>query len=77
MTGPGNHRRDPLRAEVDHDLCAGVAVCLQHAPGAFALDDAGQSVFVPTGPWTGADLEAAAGGCPMEAITVRGRVETG
>lgn len=67
MTG----RAGPQPAEVDHDLCAGVAMCLQHAPGAFALDEAGQSVFAPTGAWTAADLEAAAEGCPMAAITVR------
>lgn len=66
-----------MSAEVDHDLCLGVAVCLQHAPGAFALDGAGQSAFRPDGEWTVADLHAAASGCPMEAISVRGPAEPG
>jgi ferredoxin len=64
-------------AEVDHDLCAGVAMCLQQAPGAFALDVAGQSVFRPSGAWTGDDLDRAAEACPMEAITVLRRAEPG
>lgn len=59
-----------LRAEVDHDLCAGVAMCLQVAPGAFALDEEGQSLFRPSGPWTETELEEAADSCPMTAITL-------
>lgn len=55
-------------AEVDHDLCAGVAMCLQYAPNAFHLDGEGQSVFDPDGTWTPAELADAIDGCPMAAI---------
>jgi ferredoxin len=57
-------------ARVDHDLCAGVAMCVAIAPGAFELDDAGQSVFRSGGAWTEADLEEAADSCPMAAIAL-------
>jgi ferredoxin len=65
----GPKHGEQVRAVVDHDR---VAMCLQHAPGAFALDDDGQSVFEPTGQWAARDLEAAAEGCPMEAISLLG-----
>ncbi|MET7992125.1 ferredoxin [Amycolatopsis sp. NPDC005232] len=55
---------------VDHDLCAGVAQCVQSAPDAFRLDDDLLSVFVPSGPWTARDLEAARDNCPMSAIRI-------
>jgi len=58
-----------LRAMVDHDLCAGVTMCMQAAPGAFALNDEGQSEY-QDGPWTEAALADAARSCPMGAITV-------
>jgi ferredoxin len=58
-------------AVVDHDLCAGVAMCTQVAPGAFALNDEGLSEY-QDGPWPVADLADAADACPMAAITVRG-----
>jgi ferredoxin len=58
-------------AVVDHNVCAGVAMCLQLAPGAFELDDEGQAVFRATGDWTASDVRQAAEGCPMEAITLR------
>jgi ferredoxin len=58
-------------AEVDHDRCAGVSMCTQLAPGAFALDGDGQAVFQPGGDWTAEDLDEARDACPMAAITVR------
>ena len=58
-----------LRAVVDHDLCAGVAMCTQAAPGAFALNDDGLSEY-QDGPWPEADLAEAADACPMAAITL-------
>jgi ferredoxin len=58
------------RAVVDHDLCAGVTQCLQMAPQAFGLDDAGLSVFRPGGDWTLDELREAADACPMAAIEV-------
>jgi ferredoxin len=57
------------RATVDHDRCAGVTMCTQLAPGAFAINDDGQSEF-QAGRWELADLAEAADGCPMSAITV-------
>lgn len=57
-------------ARVDHDLCAGVAMCVSIAPGAFELDDTGLSVFRPGGVWTEADVEEAADSCPMAAISL-------
>lgn len=58
-----------VRAVVDHDLCAGVAMCTQAAPGAFALNDEGLSEY-RDGPWPAADLAEAADACPMAAIAV-------
>ena len=60
-----------VRAVVDHDLCAGVAMCAQTAPGAFALNNEGLSEY-RDGPWSEADLADAADACPMAAITVLG-----
>ncbi|MDR0344230.1 MAG: ferredoxin [Nocardiopsaceae bacterium] len=62
-----SRRRVPA-AEVDHDLCAGVAMCVQYAPNAFRLDESGQSVFDPDGEWTAQELTDAVDGCPMAAI---------
>jgi ferredoxin len=59
----------PVRAVVDHDRCAGAAMCTQIAPGAFALNNEGLSEY-RDGPWTEADLADAADACPMAAITV-------
>ena len=43
-------------ATVSHDLCVGIGMCMQHAPGAFDFDfdfdDEGLSVFQPDGEWT-------------------------
>lgn len=58
--------------EVDHDLCAGVAMCVQYAPNALHLDESGQSVFDPDGDWTPRELEDAIEGCPMAAIRETG-----
>lgn len=60
-----------VRATVDHDLCAGVSLCLQQVPKAFVLDENGQSVFVP-GPWTVRELDRAVEACPMAAIKITG-----
>jgi ferredoxin len=55
-------------ATVSHDLCVGIAMCMQHAPGAFDFDDEGLSVFQPNGEWTDEEVEEAADGCPTSAI---------
>lgn len=59
-----------VSAVVDHDLCVGAAQCIRVAPGAFALDADGMSVFAPHGPWSRHELEDAADACPMAAIAV-------
>ena len=59
-----------VQAVVDHDLCAGVAQCLQSAPAGFELDESGMSVFTPAGAWTLAQLNEAADLCPMGAIRI-------
>jgi ferredoxin len=61
--------RRRMRAEVSHDLCVGSTMCLQLAPGAFALDENRQAVFAP-GDWELGALQEAADGCPMQAITI-------
>jgi ferredoxin len=53
---------------VSHDLCVGVGMCLQYAPGAFDFDDGGLSVFRRDGEWTDEQVEEAADGCPTGAI---------
>jgi len=55
-------------ATVSHDLCVGVGMCMQHAPGAFDFDDDGLSVFQPDGEWTDEEVEEAVDGCPTSAI---------
>ncbi|MGJ6969282.1 ferredoxin [Streptosporangium sp. G11] len=62
-------------AEVDHDRCAGIGMCTQHAPGAFDFDDEGQAFFLPSGEWTESELRKAADACPMEAISLTGDVK--
>lgn len=58
-----------LRAEISLDLCVGSAMCLALAPGAFRLDAEGLAVF-DDGEWDPAQLQEAADGCPMQAITL-------
>jgi ferredoxin len=60
----------PLRAVVDHDLCAGAAQCVQRTPNAFQLNRDGLSEFYLGGPFTRHDLQEAADRCPMAAITI-------
>ncbi|MET7994346.1 ferredoxin [Amycolatopsis sp. NPDC005232] len=50
--------------------CAGVAQCVQAAPGAFQLDDDLLSVFEPSGPWNARELEATRDNWPMSAIRI-------
>ena len=58
-----------FRAAVDRDRCVGIAMCVLAAPGAFAVNDEGQSEFQP-GSWDRRDLIEAADSCPSSAITV-------
>ncbi|MFB7211509.1 ferredoxin [Streptomyces sp. NPDC056255] len=61
---------DRWAVEVDRSICIGSGMCLNHAPGRFALDSARQSR--PSDPETDADEKVlvAAEGCPVEAITI-------
>ncbi|MEU0628289.1 ferredoxin [Streptomyces sp. NPDC005989] len=61
---------DRWAVEVDRSICIGSGMCLNHAPGRFALDSARQSR--PSAPETDADEKVlvAAEGCPVEAITI-------
>ncbi|MFF2961024.1 ferredoxin [Streptomyces sp. NPDC057963] len=61
---------DRWSVEVDRGVCIGSGMCVNHAPGGFALDSARQSR--PSSPETDANEQvlAAAEGCPVEAITI-------
>lgn len=59
-----------VRAVVDRDLCAGVAQCVQIAPGAFRLGQDGLAVAAASGPFTDQEVAEAADSCPMSAIAV-------
>ncbi|MEU3350194.1 ferredoxin [Streptomyces sp. NPDC037389] len=63
----------PWRVTVDRTRCVGSGLCAGVAPGAFRLDERRRShpVEGATAP-SEAVLEAAEG-CPVEAITIRGR----
>lgn len=67
MTGGGGKI---VHVRVDHDLCAGVGMCVQFAPAGFRFDAAGQSEFIPDGGWSVKALQEAADACPMSAITL-------
>jgi ferredoxin len=59
-----------MSARVSHDRCVGIGMCVLSCPGGFDFDDAGLSVFQPTGTWTSAELLEAADSCPTSAIDV-------
>lgn len=59
-----------LRAVVDRNRCSSVSMCLQYAPGAFALDAEGIATFVPSAEVDEWELNEAAEGCPNSAIAV-------
>ncbi|MBD0747095.1 ferredoxin [Streptomyces sp. CBMA152] len=61
---------DRWHVEVDRSVCIGSGMCVNTAPGSFALDTARQSR--PTAADTDANEQvlAAAEGCPVEAIGI-------
>ncbi|MFD9791215.1 ferredoxin [Streptomyces sp. NPDC059070] len=61
---------DRWHVEVDRSVCIGSGMCVNTAPGGFALDTARQSR--PQAPDTDANEQvlAAAEGCPVEAISI-------
>ncbi|MFQ5967686.1 MAG: ferredoxin [Acidimicrobiia bacterium] len=67
---------DEIRISVDHNKCVGSRLCIQSAPGVFALNENGQSTVINVAGGTKHDIIEAAEQCPMEAITVED-AETG
>ena len=67
---------EKVRISVDHNKCVGSRLCIQFAPGVFALDENGQSAVSDVGGGTRAEIIEAGEQCPMEAITVED-AETG
>jgi ferredoxin len=57
-------------AEVDHELCMGIAMCRSVAPQAFSLGDNGKSSYVSSSGASLDDLREAEENCPVQAITV-------
>ncbi len=58
------------KAEVSHEHCMGVSMCLQAAPRAFKINANGQSVFQGPGTATLDELRDAVDSCPMGAIRI-------
>ena len=59
-----------LHIEVDHDRCLGNAMCLDFAPGVFALNARRRAEVVDPEGDTLEDILVAAGNCPTSAISV-------
>lgn len=57
-------------AEIDRDACIGSGNCVTFVPEAFALDDEGMAVFIPTISVNCSALQEAAEACPTGAISV-------
>lgn len=57
---------------LDRSLCTGHGLCYATAPEAFEPDDRGYGVVTARAAETdAAELDAAASGCPEQAITIR------
>jgi len=61
---------DGLRVRIDRSLCVGFGDCIDEAPEAFRLDDAGVAVFVTPDSVPRERLISACDACPVDAITV-------
>ena len=59
-----------VRAEVDHALCVGNAMCVATAPGVFAHNENRQSTVVDAEGGPEARILEAAANCPVSAIRV-------
>ncbi len=59
-----------LHIEVDHDRCAGNAMCLDFAPGVFQLNARRRAEVVDPEGDALEDILVAAGNCPTTAISV-------
>jgi ferredoxin len=66
----------PYSIEIDRTLCMGSGVCVVYAANTFEIDDETISTLVDAAGDPLPQIEAAAAGCPMRAITVT-RLDTG
>ncbi|MDE2973172.1 MAG: ferredoxin [Gemmatimonadota bacterium] len=64
------HSPPRLHIEVDHDRCAGNAMCLDFAPGVFVLGPRRRAEVVDPEGDALEDILVAAENCPTAAITV-------
>jgi len=71
---PSTDEPPRLHIEVDPMRCVGSAMCVELAPGVFALNHWRQSEVVDPEGDTLADILEAAGNCPTSAITVSNAV---
>ena len=76
FAAPSSSTGEPprLRIEVDHMRCVGAAMCVELAPGVFALNHWRRSEVVDPEGDTLADILEAAGNCPTSAIAVSNAV---
>jgi ferredoxin len=69
----GTERRvGDVLVRVDRGLCVGFGDCVEAAPDAFALDDAGLVVFVRPASVDRKTLLEACAACPVDALTAWG-----
>lgn len=59
-----------FRIEIDRETCAGSGVCTVYAPKTFDLDDDTRATVIEPIGDSLEQVEAAAAGCPTEAITI-------
>jgi ferredoxin len=70
-SNPGATTTESLVIEIDRDLCYGFGDCVSTAPDVFELDGDEKAVVVDPNGAPRDDLLAAAGNCPVMAITIR------
>ena len=60
-----------LKLHVDQTLCRGARVCIQHAPGSFAIGADGRAAPVEAPQDSADEQRAAAAACPFFAIEIQ------
>lgn len=60
--------RNGVLVQVDHDICAGFADCVEAAPDVFALDEEGLAIVIDPDAAGMDTLKEAADVCPVSAI---------